>query len=302
MARRPAQEKAVILVWGESGDPPVARVLDALADRGAAFCHLDNATLAQLQHELRFADGVSGWLQWPGAPRLAVTDIEAAYVRPGEARDAAARAAAVVMIGLLSFLPGRIVNPPSAGRSNHSKPYQLGLIEAAGLEVPDTLLTTDPEPARGFLREHRRVIYKSLSGVRSIVASLSADEPADLQRLDQVRSGPVQLQAQVQGLDVRVHVVGERCFACAAESAGADYRYAPTTLRKITLPAPLGRRLVKLARGLDLQFAGVDLRRTDDGRWVCFEVNPSPGFPWYEDVTGQPIAESVAALLAGETP
>ena len=54
---------------------------------------------------------------------------------------------------------------------------------------------------------------------------------------------------------------------------------------------------------LGLHVAGIDLRRTDDGRWVCFEVNPSPGFTFYQEETGQPIAEAIARLLAaGRSP
>ncbi|MFC7543867.1 hypothetical protein ACFQU2_36610 [Siccirubricoccus deserti] len=44
--------------------------------------------------------------------------------------------------------------------------------------------------------------------------------------------------------------------------------------------------------------AGIDLKRRRDGSWVCFEVNPSPGFSWFEAATGQPIAAAIAALLA----
>lgn len=40
--------------------------------------------------------------------------------------------------------------------------------------------------------------------------------------------------------------------------------------------------------------AGIDLRRTHDGTWYCFEVNSSPGFSDFEEATGQPIAEAVA--------
>jgi glutathione synthase/RimK-type ligase-like ATP-grasp enzyme len=48
-----------------------------------------------------------------------------------------------------------------------------------------------------------------------------------------------------------------------------------------------------------LPFAGIDLRRRGgDGAWVCFEVNPSPGFSFYESRTGQPIARAVARYLA----
>ena len=52
------------------------------------------------------------------------------------------------------------------------------------------------------------------------------------------------------------------------------------------------------ARTLGLHFAGIDLRRAPDGRWFCFEVNPSPGFTYYEAHTGQPIADAVASYLA----
>ena len=60
--------------------------------------------------------------------------------------------------------------------------------------------------------------------------------------------------------------------------------------------SPLGARaLLGMPAG---ELAGIDLRLTDDGRWFCFEVNPSPGFTYYEQATGQPIARSIARLLA----
>lgn len=37
----------------------------------------------------------------------------------------------------------------------------------------------------------------------------------------------------------------------------------------------------------------------DDGQTYCFEVNPSPGFSWYEDATSQPIARTLARWHAG---
>jgi D-alanine-D-alanine ligase-like ATP-grasp enzyme len=58
-------------------------------------------------------------------------------------------------------------------------------------------------------------------------------------------------------------------------------------------------RCVHLATALRLPFAGIDLRFAPDGRIFCFEVNPSPGFSYYESNTGQPIAMAVAKHLAG---
>lgn len=294
----------MILVWGERADPPVARVADALAAQGAPTCLLDDAALATLAYDLDLAAPAEGWIELQGR-RIAAADISGAYVRPGEPRSAAARVASSVLLALLSALPARVVNRPAAGRSNAAKPYQLGLIAQAGFAVPDTLLTTDPEAARDFLHRHGRLVYKSLSGIRSIVATLQASDTGDVARLDEVRHGPVQLQAHVPGLDVRVHVVGSQCFACSVRSDATDYRYAAAAghdaqLAEHELPPGLGPRLVALAQALGLQLAGIDLRLQADGGWVCFEVNPSPGFPWYEDATGHPIAETIAALLTGE--
>jgi glutathione synthase/RimK-type ligase-like ATP-grasp enzyme len=288
----------MIVVWGLRTDPPVARVLDALDAQGAEICHIDESALATLRYDIDFGSYPCGWIE-SGGRRIEIDDICGIYLRPGEPAPGRAQSASMAMLALASNLRGVVINRPAAGRSNSSKPYQLGLLAQAGFQVPDTLVTTDPYAARAFLHEHGRLIYKSLSGIRSIVATLDASDEA---RLDNVRTGPVQLQAYVHGLDVRVHIVGERWFACSVRSAAADYRYAAAAgataeLSAFELPEQVGRRLVALVRGMDLEVAGVDLRRTPDKSWVCFEVNPSPGFPWYEDATGHPIAEAIANRL-----
>jgi D-alanine-D-alanine ligase-like ATP-grasp enzyme len=50
---------------------------------------------------------------------------------------------------------------------------------------------------------------------------------------------------------------------------------------------------------LELAFAGIDLKITPEGEIFCFEVNPSPGYTYYENHTGQPIAMALARYLAG---
>jgi glutathione synthase/RimK-type ligase-like ATP-grasp enzyme len=288
----------MILVWGSTTDPPVTRVLDALASRGAEVCPVDEAALAGMRYDLVVSPAPAGWIDVAGR-RTPVETLRGAYVRPGESPPGPARAAATALLALVSILPGVVVNRPAAGRSNASKPYQLQLIAQAGFEVPVTLVTTDPAAARAFLHRHGRLAYKSLSGIRSIVATLDARDEA---RLDDVRSGPVQLQRYVEGLDVRVHVVGTRVFACSVRSPAVDYRYAGVAgaaveISEVELPDRVEKQLVALVRGMGLLVAGVDLRRTPAGAWVCFEVNPSPGFPWYEEATGHPIAETIAELL-----
>ena len=120
-------------------------------------------------------------------------------------------------------MPGRVVNRVAPMGSNFSKPYQAQLIKRYGFEVPETLITNDPELVRAFRARHGRVIYKSISGVRSIVQTLTDD---DMTRIDDIRWCPTQFQAFVEGTNVRVHTVGEKVFATAINTDATDYRYA----------------------------------------------------------------------------
>jgi glutathione synthase/RimK-type ligase-like ATP-grasp enzyme len=198
--------------------------------------------------------------------------------------------------------PARVVNRMAPMGSNFSKPYQAQLITAAGFATPHTLVTADPEAARAFLRRHGRVIYKSVSGMRSIVREVTADDEA---RLDRVRWCPTQFQAFAPGRDVRVHVIGREVYATAIDSTGVDYRYAgreeggETELTAVEIDPELAERCRRLALTLGLDFAGIDLRLSDGAGPVCFEVNPCPAFSYYEANTRQPIARAVARHLLG---
>jgi glutathione synthase/RimK-type ligase-like ATP-grasp enzyme len=88
--------------------------------------------------------------------------------------------------------PARVVNRVAPMGSNFSKPYQAQLIQRYGFEVQETLITNDPELVREFRAKHGRVIYKLISGVRSIVQTLT-DE--DMDRLESIRWCPTQFQA-----------------------------------------------------------------------------------------------------------
>jgi glutathione synthase/RimK-type ligase-like ATP-grasp enzyme len=193
--------------------------------------------------------------------------------------------------------PATVVNRASAMAPNQSKPFQSLSIRRAGFRVPATLITTSPRAARAFWRKHGEVIYKSLSGVRSRVARLRAEH---VQRLASVVWCPTQFQEYVPGREHRVHVVGDRVFACEIISDADDYRYTdtPVELRPCALPSDVADRCRRLVADQQLLVAGIDLRRTPGGEWYCFEVNPSPGFPYYERASG-PISEAIAHLLMG---
>jgi predicted ATP-grasp superfamily ATP-dependent carboligase len=306
----------MILLCGIPTEPPLARAVRELERLGvpAVVFNQREAVGGRFAFELDAA-GVRGELRVDGL-RVRLEDVAGVYVRlmddrvlpeladepPDSPVRAACRELHDALYRWIEITPARVVNRSSAMASNGSKPYQAQLIAAAGFAVPETLVTNDPELVRAFLAEHRRVVYKSISGSRSIVQELRA---ADLGRLGDIGWCPVQFQAFVEGVDVRVHVIGRRVFATRVTSEATDYRYAgvnggrPARLEATDLPAETAERCVALTRALGLRFSGIDLRMTEDGEAVCFEVNPSPAYAYYESHTGQPIAAALARHLAG---
>lgn len=312
----------MILLVGIPSEPPLEMVHDALRELGAPVLMLNQRDATECSIRFRSARDpampIEGELIIRGecVPLDAITGV---YARPmddtmlpevvdqpeGSPIRARVRTLHDLLMRWLDVAPGVIVNRPSPMASNGSKPYQSRLIARAGIGVPTTFVTDDPDEAQAFLERHERAIFKSVSGVRSIVREVT---PEDVARLELVRTCPVQFQAYVRGVDVRVHVVGERVFATRALTDRTDYRYAArqggsTELEATTLDADLDARCISLAAGLGLDFAGIDLRIDDSGQAVCFEVNPCPAYSYYQAHTGQPIAQAVAEhLLRGMAP
>jgi len=303
-----------ILLWGLMKDHPIAAVREQLRQLDAPVRFLDQRRV--LDTTVRVDGGrFSRTVVTVGGEEFDLDRVRAAYVRPHDSTKLSAvpkgpspspewRHAADVDQALNAWTDrtsAYVLNRPAAGASNGSKPYQLRAVAAAGFFVPTTLVTNDPDQVEAFVAEHGEVIVKSVSGVRSRVRRVG---PADAARLADVTACPTQFQRHVPGTDVRVHVVGSDVFAVEVDSEADDYRYArvqghrDAVLTGIDLPADVAARCRDLSKRLGLPVAGVDLRRTPDGEWYCFEVNPSPGFTYYEYQTGQPIAAAIAGLLA----
>lgn len=305
----------MILVAGGIADKVTELVCARLIDCGYAYRLMDLG---------RYPSGHGIAVRWTSAGpegsirgpdwQIDLADISGVYVRflgpegrllppdlaPATATTLRAEADTALM-ALLEDLPCPVVNRLGGGMSNNSKPYQALLLARAGLRVPPTLVTNDPEAARAFRAEHGELIYKSASGVRSIVRRL---DPERVDRLGLLRNGPAQFQRFVPGQDVRVHTVGERLFATRVTSDAVDYRYArrdglAVEMEATELPASVASACRRITRELELLHAGIDLRETPDGEWYCFEVNPCPGFLYYERQTGQPISTALAELLHG---
>ncbi len=303
---------APILLWGVRGDAPLDAVADELGRRSVETVLLDQRANEPIATELEVdaRGGVTGCVSI-GSHTVDLSEIGAAFIRPFGSDDGttamgvdpeARRHALEVDAALCAWAdltPAPVVNRPGAMAANNSKPYQLASIATHGLAVPDTLVTTDPDAVRSFWERHGRVVYKSVSGTRSIVSQLR-DEHLD--RLADVANAPTQFQQHIPGVDVRVHVAGDDYVATAIMSDADDYRYASledteVMMAPCQLPPRIATSCTNMVKAMDLLVAGVDLRRTPSDDWYCLEVNPCPAFSYYEEATGQPICSAVTSLL-----
>ncbi|MFE1292443.1 ATP-grasp domain-containing protein [Streptomyces sp. NPDC058751] len=303
----------MIAVCGIPSDPPTALVIAALERMGFPHVVLHQRRFQDTSVDVEISGGeIRGLLfDGPGHPPVDCSQVTGVYTRLmdwrllPEVREGSEETAQRCQVwhdalnNWTEIASGCVMNRATASASNRSKPYQSQLIRQAGFSVPDTLVTNDPDFVRDFKARHGRLIYKSISSVRSIVHEL--DDEAT-RRLPLIRGCPVQFQRYVPGTNVRVHVVAQNVFATRVDTDQVDYRYVQeeggrTEFSTWELPDDLAERCRKLASGLGLALAGVDLILTDDGEAYCLEVNPSPGFSCYESRTAQPISDAVALAL-----
>lgn len=303
----------MILLCGIPSEAPLRLVIEAAEQAGAAYVVFNQRQAGQsaLQVTTRYQDGrpeVEGVLRL-GGQVYPLDAFSGAYLRLMDFRElpeyrqggdpSAIEQVHRALVAWLEAAPLRVMNRAGPMGSNQSKPYQAQLIARAGFLTPPTLISNDPEAVRAFLAEHGRVIYKSISALRSVVQELT---PAGLRALERIRYLPVQFQAFIPGEDLRVHVAGERVFASRIRSSAIDYRYAgreglDVELESVYIEDALVERCRSLSEQLELPLCGIDLRVAPGGEVYCFEVNPSPAYSYYQEQTGQDIAGAIVEYL-----
>ena len=186
---------------------------------------------------------------------------------------------------------------------------------AAGLRVPATLYTDDPEAVRAFAAQHAAVVAKlhealtqsmDGSGPRVSTRLLTAD---DLAAIDEVAGCPMIFQEWVpKASEIRAAVVGDRVFAARIVFEGveadtvADWRVGtgPARWEAAALPGDVAAALVATHRALGLHFGAVDLIVRPDGEHVFLETNAHGEWWMLQDAAGQDVLGAMVDFLSGE--
>ncbi len=210
------------------------------------------------------------------------------------------------VLGMLDALPCPWVNPREADASAHHKPYQWAVARTLGLLVPRTLVTNQPDEARAFIAAMGpgRTVFKAFLASVTAWRETRLVEPSDIEQLDLVRFAPVIFQEFIEGVDLRVTVIGEQVFAAEIDARKTAYPVdmrmvvGDSLVQAVELPAQVRDRLLALQRRLQLVYGAIDLRRTTEGDYYFLEVNPAGQWHFVEQRTGLPIAQAVADHLA----
>jgi hypothetical protein len=301
----------MIFLWGLMEDLPLAAVRNELTQNGRRIVFMNQADILDCHIDIEFAPHLRGRIVTPDQT-IRLEEIDAAYLRPYDFRQLPQLSGCApdseewrhamtfedILLSWLDLAYALILNRPSAMASNNSKPYQTRLIEQSGLVTPETLITTSADSVRQFIKINNNIIYKSISAVRSIVSNISEQRMKDI---SDVKWCPTQFQKLVDGTDYRVHIIGDNIFSSRIHSTGIDYRYHRSHIEPCEIPSEVAMQCKSLSKQLMLPFCGIDLKRTPQDEWYCFEVNPSPAYICYENATGQNMTAAIAELLTEAT-
>jgi hypothetical protein len=209
--------------------------------------------------------------------------------------------------GLWLSLDAFWMNDPTLDEKASHKPYQLKIAQEVGLEIPVTCITSDPEEARAFVREHgpERTIYKIFTATEEAWRETRIVKPEEIELLDNVCYAPIIFQEYIPAeLDLRVTVVGDNIFPASINTLRLNYKVdyrmelGVAQVEPFELPPDVASRLKALMKRLGLVYGAVDFRLTPDGRFVFLEVNTAGQWLFIEERTGQPITEAVVETLA----
>jgi glutathione synthase/RimK-type ligase-like ATP-grasp enzyme len=185
---------------------------------------------------------------------------------------------------------------PARNDWRNSKGFQIAALSQAGLPVPRTLWTNDPEAVRRFA-DGKRVVYKPVAG-GAATKELAPEDLTD-ERLRALSGAPVTFQELLDGDNYRVYCLDGRVIATIrVTSAAIDFRQNEEIVEETELPPEVLAQCLKAAEVIGMRWTGMDLRAHSDGTLRFLELNSSPMFLGFDARAGTKIRESLVGVLA----
>jgi hypothetical protein len=253
------------------------------------------------------------WLRRRRAPQLPTS------MHPGD-RKVAVSQCELCLSDLMAALDGPDVfwvNPVESDCTSDLKLYQLHQAIEAGLTIPETLISNDPDEIREFITRcggraiHKllqNITWKSQDGERFFACCTTPLTCQDLPRDAVLRLSPGIFQPLLdKQFEVRVacfgnHLVALRIDSQSDDRARIDWRMGQwfVEMKPYDLPEEVAQKIRRFLDTTGLAYTALDFIVTPDGEHMFLESNPQGQFLWMEDRAGLPVLDVFSQyLIAG---
>lgn len=206
------------------------------------------------------------------------------------------------------------INHPVNNDAMESKIRQLYLASKIGFEIPQTLITNDPEIIKIQIDKYNgRVIAKALysplieepnQDYFIFANEITSCNIHDDYNLDQIKISPSIVQEPIlPKMDYRVTVIGDKVIPARIvtndeSSVATDWRKQKDGLEfsVCKLPATIENLCRSYVKECGLIFGAIDLVERDSS-YIFLEINPNGEWGWLQKPYGFPIAETLVDLM-----
>jgi len=291
-----SQTPPYILIVSTKYDPHVDFVVEKLTAKKIPFARfntedfpLDATLTINLTNK-----GAETTLQIPYNPQLNTTSVRSIWNRrpapftfpisfPPEVQAYAEQETRESLRGFWDIANCLWVNHPENNRRANLKITQLSIASQLGFNIPDTIVTNNPEEAVDFYNNHAgEVIVKALSrgivdkGTSTLGQFTNIVTDQNLLHIHTIQYTPTLLQEYVKkDIEIRATVVGNEVFAAAIhsqekETARIDWhRDALNLLHEPHILPPKTQQLcLDINHHFGLNFSAIDLIKRPDGEYV----------------------------------
>ena len=162
--------------------------------------------------------------------------------------------------GVLDAIDCLWINPRSADEAAHRKPFQWEMAFRVGMNLPRTLVTNDPKSARSFIEQVGvgRTVFKAFLASTKEWRETRLVEMSDLTRLETVRYAPVIFQEYIEGVDLRITVIGDQIYTAEIDARKTSYPFdmrmviGEADIRPIDLPSAVRNQILRFMKELGL--------------------------------------------------
>jgi RimK family alpha-L-glutamate ligase len=206
----------------------------------------------------------------------------------------------------LEKLGVRVVNPAAAIERTVDKYFTSFLFADAGIPTPRTLVTEDFQTALAACQDMGDVVLKPVFGSegKGMVRVNDEETAYRVLRAWEMNRYIYYIQEYIPHFqeDIRAFVVND-CVIAAMLRRGTSWKTnfsKGAEVKPLDLCPELETLALKASRLFNLDYAGVDLMRAEDGRILVVEINSIPGWRGLQKTTDANIADAVIEGVLGK--